>query len=151
MIDLDDFKTINDAVGHAIGDNILHVLGVRLEQHLRAGDTLARLGGDEFSITVEDGSNREVVVSVARRILEEIRIPINYDEQEFVLDASIGVVYIRGLRSSGSRDHAAQRRHGVARGRRAAASPFVVYTEQCTAAFSSGSNSRVISPARRER
>ena len=93
MIDLDDFKTINDAVGHAIGDNILHVLGVRLEQHLRAGDTLARLGGDEFSITVEDGSNREVVASVARRILEEIRIPINYDEHEFVLDASIGVVY----------------------------------------------------------
>jgi diguanylate cyclase (GGDEF)-like protein/PAS domain S-box-containing protein len=93
VIDLDDFKTINDAVGHAIGDNILHVLGLRLEQHLRAGDTLARLGGDEFSITVEDGSNRETVAMVARRILEEIRIPINYDEHEFVLDASIGVVY----------------------------------------------------------
>ena len=93
VIDLDDFKTINDAVGHAIGDNILHVLGLRLEQHLRAGDTLARLGGDEFSITVEDGTNRETVAMVARRILDEIRIPITYDEHEFVLDASIGIVY----------------------------------------------------------
>ncbi|TML13024.1 MAG: EAL domain-containing protein [Actinobacteria bacterium] len=93
VIDIDDFKTINDAVGHAIGDNILHVLGLRLEQHLRAGDTLARLGGDEFSITVEDGSNRETVASVARRILEEVRIPITYEEHEFVLDASIGIVY----------------------------------------------------------
>jgi diguanylate cyclase (GGDEF)-like protein/PAS domain S-box-containing protein len=93
VIDLDDFKTINDAVGHAIGDNILHVLGLRLEQHLRAGDTLARLGGDEFSITVEDGTNREMVAMVARRILEEIRIPIRYEEHEFVLDASIGIVF----------------------------------------------------------
>ena len=93
VIDLDDFKTINDAVGHAIGDNILHVLGLRLEQHLRAGDTLARLGGDEFAITVEDGNNRETVALVARRILDEIRIPITYDEHEFVLDASVGVVY----------------------------------------------------------
>jgi diguanylate cyclase (GGDEF)-like protein/PAS domain S-box-containing protein len=93
VIDLDDFKTINDAVGHAVGDNILHVLGLRLEQHLRAGDTLARLGGDEFSITVEDGSNREMVTMVARRILDEIRIPISYEEHEFVLDASIGIVY----------------------------------------------------------
>ena len=67
--------------------------GLRLEQHLRAGDTLARLGGDEFAITVEDGSNRETVATVARRILDEIRIPINYDEHEFVLDASIGIVY----------------------------------------------------------
>ena len=52
------------------------MLGLRLEQHLRAGDTLARLGGDEFSITVEDGSNRETVASVARRILEGLDFQI---------------------------------------------------------------------------
>jgi diguanylate cyclase (GGDEF)-like protein/PAS domain S-box-containing protein len=93
MIDLDDFKTINDAVGHPVGDEMLKMIAYRLRQFLRAGDTAARLGGDEFAITIEDVHDREEVLEVARRILISVRAPVSWDGREIRADASIGVVF----------------------------------------------------------
>jgi diguanylate cyclase (GGDEF)-like protein/PAS domain S-box-containing protein len=93
IIDLDDFKTINDAVGHPVGDKILRVVSTRLQQQLRSEDTAARLGGDEFSIVIDGAKNREDVLLVARRILGTLRAPIDLGGLETRVEASIGVVF----------------------------------------------------------
>jgi diguanylate cyclase (GGDEF)-like protein/PAS domain S-box-containing protein len=93
MIDLDDFKTINDAVGHPVGDEMLKMIAYRLRQFLRAGDTAARLGGDEFAIAIEDVRDREEVLEIARRILISVRAPVSWDGREIRADASIGIVF----------------------------------------------------------
>jgi diguanylate cyclase (GGDEF)-like protein/PAS domain S-box-containing protein len=93
MIDLDDFKTINDAVGHPVGDEMLKMIAYRLRQFLRAGDTAARLGGDEFAIAIEDVHDRDEVLEIARRILISVRAPVTWDGREIRADASIGIVF----------------------------------------------------------
>jgi diguanylate cyclase (GGDEF)-like protein len=93
MIDLDDFKTINDAVGHPVGDEMLKMIAYRLRQFLRAGDTAARLGGDEFAIAIEDVHDRDEVLEIARRILISVRAPDTWDGREIRVDASIGIVF----------------------------------------------------------
>jgi diguanylate cyclase (GGDEF)-like protein len=93
IIDLDDFKTINDAVGHPVGDKILRVVSTRLQQQLRTEDTAARLGGDEFSIVINGARTREDVLLVARRILGTLRAPIDLGGLQTSVEASIGVVF----------------------------------------------------------
>ena len=83
MIDLDNFKTLNDTQGHDIGDQLLVAVALRLETCVRKGDTVARLGGDEFVIILEDlGDNEEAVLhaeSVARKILAQLSKPYLLD------------------------------------------------------------------------
>jgi diguanylate cyclase (GGDEF)-like protein len=74
-MDLDDFKTINDSLGHAAGDQLLSDVGERLKSALRAADTAARLGGDEFAILLEDGGEGIQAVDVADRIMESLEAP----------------------------------------------------------------------------
>ena len=88
--DLDDFKVVNDTLGHAPGDQVLSVVGRRLAQALRAGDTAARLGGDEFAVLLED-SGVDAAKDIAERVLTEIRRPIDVDGEEIRIDASIGI------------------------------------------------------------
>ena len=93
LVDLDDFQTINDAVGHSVGDDILQVVARRIEQFLRDGDTVARLGGDEFVIVLEGSTDRDPAYAVGNRILEELTKAGNWTGIDINLGASIGIVF----------------------------------------------------------
>ncbi|HTG48662.1 MAG TPA: EAL domain-containing protein [Actinomycetota bacterium] len=92
FMDLDDFKTINDSLGHAAGDQVLREIGVRLLGNLRTADTAARLGGDEFAVLLEDGGEEGMTAAdVAERILSMMDEPFLLDGTEVFVRASIGI------------------------------------------------------------
>ncbi len=91
FMDLDDFKTINDSLGHAAGDRMLAEVGERLRHCLRAADTAARLGGDEFAILLEDGGEGLGAADVAARILETLEGPFHLGDTQVFCRASIGI------------------------------------------------------------
>ena len=92
FMDLDDFKTINDSLGHAAGDQLLRDLSVRLLANLRTADTGARLGGDEFAVLLEDGYDDGMTAAdVAQRLLEMLEEPFMLDGTEVYARASIGI------------------------------------------------------------
>ncbi len=90
FVDLDDFKAINDALGHAIGDGVLKAVGARLRNLLRAEDTVARQSGDEFTV-IARVADREDVCTVAEKILESIRGGFNVEGHELYVSASVGI------------------------------------------------------------
>jgi len=90
FLDIDDFKTVNDSLGHGAGDQLLVVVAQRLRSVLREGDTAARLGGDEFAILLED-ADEEAPTQVAERILTALRRPAAVQHRELSTRASIGV------------------------------------------------------------
>ncbi|MDQ1446367.1 MAG: hypothetical protein QOI20_2831 [Acidimicrobiaceae bacterium] len=90
-IDLDDFKTINDGLGHETGDELLRATAARIESALRPGDTAARLGGDEFAILVDGLSNPGMAYDVGARLLEALREPFHLGGNEVVVNASLGI------------------------------------------------------------
>jgi diguanylate cyclase (GGDEF)-like protein/PAS domain S-box-containing protein len=90
LVDLDDFKLVNDSLGHTAGDQLIATTALRLHQQLRAADTLARLGGDEFAILVEDVTEVEAM-DLGDRLLAAIRRPLRLGNREVVCSASIGV------------------------------------------------------------
>ena len=91
FVDIDDFKVINDTLGHGAGDRLLQEVAVRFEGALRAGDTVGRLGGDEFVILVEGASLRAGPSAVAERILEVLAEPFMLDGKPRQITASIGI------------------------------------------------------------
>ncbi len=93
FIDLDDFKQINDTLGHGAGDDLLREVAVRLVSTVRAADTVGRLGGDEFVVLTEDRSPSGEVETVARRILEAIGQPFQLPgcQRPVVIGASVGI------------------------------------------------------------
>lgn len=91
FIDLDRFKTINDALGHDVGDEVLQIVARRLSEGLRASDILARLGGDEFVVIAEDVVERDALAALAGKLLAAADKPVIVRGQEFVLTASIGI------------------------------------------------------------
>jgi diguanylate cyclase (GGDEF)-like protein/PAS domain S-box-containing protein len=91
FMDLDDFKTINDSLGHAVGDRLLQEVGERLKNCLRAADTAARLGGDEFGILLEDGGIGIEAADVAVRIMAALKGPFHLAGKEVFVRASIGI------------------------------------------------------------
>ncbi len=90
FIDLDDFKTVNDSLGHPAGDELLVAVAGRLREVLRRVDTAARLGGDEFGILLE-ASDRDGAVRAAERILEALEIPFKLAAKEVFVHASVGI------------------------------------------------------------
>lgn len=93
LLDLDDFKTINDQCGHAAGDVVLVAVADRLRDCVREADTIARLGGDEFAIILTDTAAEEDVQRVLNKIMRTLRKPIRFNELELPSYASIGVAY----------------------------------------------------------
>lgn len=91
FLDLDRFKTVNDSLGHLIGDQLLIGISRRLETCLRAGDTVARLGGDEFTILLDDLTGADDVLQVTERIQKELVSPFNLGGNEIFTSVSIGV------------------------------------------------------------
>jgi diguanylate cyclase (GGDEF)-like protein/PAS domain S-box-containing protein len=90
FVDLDNFKQVNDAHGHATGDVVLVEIAGRLHTAVRPGDTIARLGGDEF-VAVCEGIDVEAALAVARRLQDAIELPLSADDEEHHLTASIGI------------------------------------------------------------
>jgi diguanylate cyclase (GGDEF)-like protein/PAS domain S-box-containing protein len=93
FLDLDDFKTINDSLGHAAGDLFLKTCADRIRSCLRESDTLARQGGDEFIIVLEDIETPEQANLIARRISDQLCQPQQLFTQEVAVSAAIGVSY----------------------------------------------------------
>lgn len=95
-LDLDNFKTINDTLGHAVGDQLLVEVANRIKDTVRAEDTVARLGGDEFAILIDQATSMDEVVAAAERILAALRSPIHVGGTVVTIGASIGVVRPEG-------------------------------------------------------
>lgn len=92
FLDLDRFKTINDSLGHAAGDELLVAVARRLESVLRPGDTVARLGGDEFAVMLDHLDAPEDAEWVAERIQQALRAPLTIGNRTVYTTASIGLV-----------------------------------------------------------
>ena len=91
FIDLDGFKAVNDALGHAAGDEVLRLVAARFRVAVRESDTLARFGGDEFTILIEPLAGAAAAARVAERVLAALRGPLAVAEQEVCVTPSIGV------------------------------------------------------------
>ncbi len=91
FIDLDKFKSINDDLGHAAGDQLLKAVSARLAKCLRQGDTVARLGGDEFTLLLPNITQRDDAENAARKVLAVLSQPFRIGQQEHVTGASIGI------------------------------------------------------------
>jgi diguanylate cyclase (GGDEF)-like protein/PAS domain S-box-containing protein len=91
FIDLDNFKTINDGLGHSAGDKLLCACAQRIVQGTRAADTVARLGGDEFAVLLDNASSPEAALSVANHILRALTAPLDIEGRELHVGASIGI------------------------------------------------------------
>ncbi len=92
FLDLDDFKKVNDSLGHSIGDKLLIEVAARLSKAIRSFDTVARLGGDEFAIILESLQSPHESFKVAKRIIHDLSIPGQIDGHEISTNTSIGIV-----------------------------------------------------------
>lgn len=92
FFDLDRFKTVNDSLGHAIGDQLLVAVSQRLLGVIRPGDTVARMGGDEFALLIENLSHEAEAIQVAERLWKLISAPMEVDGHALRTSASIGIV-----------------------------------------------------------
>jgi diguanylate cyclase (GGDEF)-like protein/PAS domain S-box-containing protein len=92
-LDLDRFKTVNDNLGHEVGDRLLQVVGQRLQETLRPSDSVARLGGDEFAAILNDLHEPAEAMQVAERLLAVVAEPIDLGNSPLVTTVSIGIAY----------------------------------------------------------
>jgi diguanylate cyclase (GGDEF)-like protein len=96
FLDLDDFKVVNDTLGHAAGDELLTLVAQRLATCLRGDDLAARLGGDEFAVLLSDGPDMAAAIAVAARIQDALQAPFMIGGQEVLVGASIGIATASG-------------------------------------------------------
>ncbi|BAO43718.1 signal transduction protein [Thiolapillus brandeum] len=91
FIDLDRFKSVNDLYGHAVGDELMKVVGRRLESELRETDTVARFGGDEFVVLLMGVDNADFAAVIARKLIDSLCRPFVLGERKITIGASIGI------------------------------------------------------------
>jgi diguanylate cyclase (GGDEF)-like protein/PAS domain S-box-containing protein len=91
FLDLDQFKLVNDTLGHTAGDRLLQAVADRLVNCVRAEDTVARMGGDEFTILLSDIGDRRAAAVVAQKVLDSIGQPIDVDRHELFVTTSVGI------------------------------------------------------------
>jgi diguanylate cyclase (GGDEF)-like protein/PAS domain S-box-containing protein len=100
FLDLDDFKTVNDSLGHGEGDQLLISVAGRLREALRSGDTIARMGGDEFAVLVEEPSEAGTAMEVAERLLTMLQTPFRQGGKELFVHASVGVAMVTSAKET---------------------------------------------------
>lgn len=101
FIDLDDFKFINDSLGHSVGDALLIEVATRLEQCIRTSDLIARLGGDEFAVLLYHLKSEDAILAIADRMLESLSHPFNIHGHDVFTGVSIGIALMQSdIRSS---------------------------------------------------
>lgn len=93
FLDLDDFKAVNDSLGHEAGDQLLQVVAERIREEIRAADTVARFGGDEFAILMEQVAAPAEVLSIVNRIKVSLRRPLLLQGRIMSISASVGVAF----------------------------------------------------------
>jgi diguanylate cyclase (GGDEF)-like protein len=129
-IDLDGFKLINDNFGHEAGDRVLTVVGERIRQAVRLGDTAVRLGGDEFLLLLEGVNKLSELDFVLERLSRTIELPISWSHMQFTIQASFGVTIFPN--DSGDVDallhHADQAMYVHKRSDRKTRGPYVLYS-----------------------
>ncbi|MEK6375610.1 MAG: EAL domain-containing protein [Acidobacteriota bacterium] len=91
FLDLDQFKIVNDSLGHTVGDGLLQAVAARLVASVRAHDTVARMGGDEFTVLLSDVTDSNSAATVAQKILESVSYPMVIDGHELFVTTSIGI------------------------------------------------------------
>jgi diguanylate cyclase (GGDEF)-like protein/PAS domain S-box-containing protein len=94
FLDLDDFKKVNDSLGHAVGDELLVAAANRLTTCVRPGDTIARLGGDEFAVLLEDVNDMAEIEVVAERISAALRAPFHVRGRDVFISVSMGIATV---------------------------------------------------------
>ena len=97
FLDLDDFKVVNDTLGHAAGDQLLVAVGDRIRNTIREDDLAARLGGDEFAILVVDQPDLRHSIAVARRLIDVLGMSFPILGQDTVVGVSVGIAMARGV------------------------------------------------------
>jgi diguanylate cyclase len=93
ILDVDDFKHVNDGLGPAAGDEVLEALASRLEDCMRPVDTAARLGGDEFAVLIHDTESELHAVEVAQRVMDALRAPIALERRDLAVTTSVGIAF----------------------------------------------------------
>lgn len=91
FIDLDRFKSVNDTLGHPVGDDLLNAVADRLKTSIREADTVARFGGDEFVILLQDIKEPNAAAIVADKIIKALSLPFSLQDREIFIGASIGI------------------------------------------------------------
>ncbi|HEY0721289.1 MAG TPA: diguanylate cyclase [Gammaproteobacteria bacterium] len=93
LIDLDEFKPINDSLGHEVGDTVLQAIATRLQELVRTSDTVARLGGDEFVIVLSDLDDAIRAVAIGEKVIRELAQPMVVNGNTLQVSASVGVAF----------------------------------------------------------
>ncbi|GGI08506.1 putative bifunctional diguanylate cyclase/phosphodiesterase [Egicoccus halophilus] len=94
FVDLDDFKTVNDSLGHAAGDELIRSVARRLRDSIRPDDTAGRLGGDEFAVLLDDLADPADAIEVAERLRLALERPHRLRGRSVIVPASVGVAYL---------------------------------------------------------
>jgi diguanylate cyclase (GGDEF)-like protein/PAS domain S-box-containing protein len=97
LLDIDNFKLVNDSLGHSAGDELLRKIAPRLTDALRPGDTIARLGGDEFVVLLEHIADERAAARIAERIVTAFELPFELSAGEHFAKASLGIAIATGL------------------------------------------------------
>ena len=93
FLDIDDFKDVNDSLGHAAGDNVLQEVGRRLDECMRAVDTAARLGGDEFAVLIDGSESEMQAIEIAHRAMDALGVTMQIDGKQITIATSIGIAF----------------------------------------------------------
>jgi diguanylate cyclase len=105
LLDIDDFKNVNDGLGHAAGDVALREIAHRLEDCMRPSDTAARLAGDEFAVLIHDTESELQVVEIAQRVMDAIRAPISLEGRDVAIACTVGIAFSDRSAASGRDAH----------------------------------------------